>query len=99
MVTREEHYANAKKAEAAGNGCSGCAAKRQKRTFVQLARGAIGITKEVLGADAAPDETVDERWATCSNCPKNDRGICLDCGCHLSAKVRLAGESCPDGQW
>lgn len=79
----------------ASDECPGCKDARHKRTLVELARGALGLLKDALGTDAAPDEVVAARWRLCAGCRHNDRGICTQCNCHLSAKVRLAKEECP----
>jgi len=86
---------------AASTPCKGCGEKTHahNRTWKQLAKGAIGMAKDALGIDAASDDVVSARWATCMSCAENDRGVCAKCGCHLSAKSRIGSETCPLGKW
>lgn len=58
-------------------------------------KGAVGLAKAYLGLDKADDATARRRWSTCTTCEHFDLGLCRLCGCHLSAKVRLASQSCP----
>lgn len=46
-------------------------------------------------------ERVDpsERLAVCAECPANDNGVCLECGCVLENKASQRGETCPLGKW
>jgi len=88
------------KRDAASTPCGGCdKGTKHGRTWKQLAKGALGIAKDVLGIDAAADDVVSARWSICSNCQENDRGVCAKCGCHLSAKSRIGSETCPLGKW
>ncbi len=64
-----------------------------------LLHGAVGVAKAGLGVDAAPADVVKSRWELCSTCDQHDCGRCEACGCFTGAKVRLAGESCPQGKW
>lgn len=64
-----------------------------------IARGAVGIAKVALGADLAPDCAITERYRLCASCSKNDRGVCVDCGCFIGAKIRLGSSFCPAGHW
>lgn len=58
----------------------------------------------------APEEVRQERMLICQACPHYENGVCKTihlpdgtiergCGCRLSAKTALAGESCPQGKW
>lgn len=48
----------------------------------------------------APPELVAARQSACNVCPeKNRKGVCMSCGCTLSAKQWLLTESCPLGKW
>ncbi|MCC7409966.1 MAG: hypothetical protein IT442_18005 [Phycisphaeraceae bacterium] len=58
-------------------------------------KGAVGLAKAYLGLDKADDATARRRWEICTTCEHFDLGLCRLCGCHLSAKVRLASQSCP----
>lgn len=41
-----------------------------------------------------------ERLAICKECPKLLlTGNCTECGCFMSAKVKLPNASCPLGKW
>ena len=64
-----------------------------------LVRGAVGVAKAALGVQAAPAAVVRERWGHCLACLKHDCGRCLVCGCFTGAKIRVAGESCPERKW
>jgi hypothetical protein len=73
----------------------------------KVARGAIGLMKVVTGTGRADNQTIIDRQAICAECErggehKNSRGTpfkCLECGCYVPAKTRLASESCPIGKW
>ncbi|MCC7408332.1 MAG: hypothetical protein IT442_09680 [Phycisphaeraceae bacterium] len=62
-------------------------------------KGAVGLAKAYLGLDKADDATARRRWETCTACEHFDLGLCRLCGCHLSAKVHIASEACPQGKW
>jgi hypothetical protein len=46
-----------------------------------------------------PDDTVEEREATCSTCPFLDGGWCTQCTCWIELKAQLRTEDCPKGYW
>jgi hypothetical protein len=77
----------------------GCPERRMLAGVKRLAAGGIAFITLELGADAAPPDVADLRWSTCLTCDRFDRGICLECDCHLSAKVRLKSQSCPLNLW
>lgn len=87
---------NTKKKE---GGCKGCSEKKNKKSVMNMASGALKIGKAMLGVDYVGDEKTDQRWSICMNCDKNDHGICSECGCSLAQKVRLTKERCPLGKW
>jgi len=64
-----------------------------------IVRGAVGVAKAALGVQVAPVNAVIDRWSICSSCDQHDCGRCKACGCFTGAKVRVAGESCPQGKW
>lgn len=68
-------------------------------TCSQKIKGAIGLAKTALNIDNAEDETVSKRWLLCSVCNKNTSGICSECYCHISAKIRQKTEECPLKYW
>lgn len=76
-------------------------APREPLTPRRVATGAAGLAAEALGVGKADRATAAARWAVCSTCVRFDLGKCAakGCGCHLSAKVRLARETCPLGRW
>ena len=41
----------------------------------------------------------EERLAVCKGCPRFKRGVCLECGCVMKAKAKLARAACPLGHW
>lgn len=62
----------------------------------RVARAAVAGTPVI-----AEPEVVTHRLVVCSQCELwiAERKRCSKCGCHTSAKVRLATEKCPDGRW
>lgn len=44
-------------------------------------------------------EVQQKRFEICRNCGYNDLGVCSACECCIGFKIRLADQSCPDGQW
>lgn len=73
----------------------------QTLTPQRAATGIAGIASEAMGRGLATRATAEDRWSTCLGCDRFDLGKCSakGCGCHLSAKIRLARESCPEGRW
>ena len=57
------------------------------------------------GFSATPPEILAQREATCRACDQwdaaalNASGRCRKCGCSTWAKLRMATESCPLGNW
>jgi hypothetical protein len=56
------------------------------------------------GMPEADEATAAHRLATCRACPEfnaadRDNPTCNRCGCHLTIKVRWAGQRCPAGKW
>ena len=47
----------------------------------------------------ATKDQIGSRTKTCDACPLNANGSCSMCGCGLSAKIRLANQTCPNGMW
>ena len=44
-------------------------------------------------------ETINDRKNICESCEHYDFGVCNECGCFCSAKVKLKSEKCPVGRW
>ena len=70
----------------------------------RVVHGAAGLAKAALGLDKADGNLMMRRWAVCDSCKHAEKigGIVQTCGicrCMLRAKIRLAGETCPTGQW
>lgn len=69
----------------------------------QLAKGVVGIAKNVLNIDILPIEVIRNRMSICSKCEYNNRiegyAQCIKCACIISLKAKLAKESCPLGKW
>jgi hypothetical protein len=65
----------------------------------RLTHGASGLAKAALGIDRADDATIATRYALCMACDRHAIGLCTACGCLCAAKVRVAGEACPEGKW
>tara|TARA_R110000744_G_scaffold66072_8_gene135091 strand:- start:415 stop:726 length:312 start_codon:yes stop_codon:yes gene_type:complete len=76
-------------------GCTSCKVKGLKR----MLQGSAALLKAELGIDAADEETMAKRKATCLACDSYDFGVCNDCGCFCAAKVKLKSEACPQGKW
>ena len=76
-------------------GCGGC----RKPTLAQLVRGAYKLFRAVEEHIDVDDTTIAERKAVCLPCQHNDIGRCQSCGCILWAKIRTAGDACPEGLW
>ena len=74
-------------------------AREQARSWVRMAKGAVGLAATALGAGQADETVVAARWNACARCDRNLAGVCSECGCHLSAKVRLTYERCPIDRW
>jgi hypothetical protein len=80
----------------------------------KVAKGAVGLSKAVLGLDQASDAEKLRRRDICRECPeatrnqrlldKSSKGLttcstCKKCGCNIKAKTSLATETCPIGKW
>lgn len=71
-----------------------------KRSFLKtITSGAVGSARAVLGIDRASDEEIEKRWSICSKCEFHKHWQCLECGCVVSLKIKVASESCPKGFW
>jgi hypothetical protein len=40
-----------------------------------------------------------ERLAVCKGCPSLKKGVCVECGCVMKLKSKLARAACPKGLW
>jgi len=78
-----------------GKECTGCGLAKLKR----LITGSVKLLKSELGIDGTSTDELEMRKKICLGCEFYDFGVCTDCGCFLSAKVRLKSESCPKGRW
>ncbi len=76
-------------------GCGGCS----KPTIAQLVKGAYKLLKAVEEHIDVDERTIAERKAICEPCQHNDIGRCQSCGCILWAKIRTAGDVCPEELW
>lgn len=86
----------------------GCGCKSKIKSAAQtVAKGAVGLTKAVIGLEQAPLPIIEERRGICRGCEHAKpcpllparKCTCSKCGCVLKAKTTLAGESCPIGKW
>lgn len=77
--------------------------KKPESTLEYLGRGIAGIAKAgvaaTTGVGAADEATAKKRYDTCMACDKYKHWRCQECGCFISAKVRVADEKCPLGKW
>ena len=83
-----------------------CCNNKNKSGLAQLAHGAVGLTKALVGIDRAPAAVIAARRAICQQCDRATRhrdGVrvrrCLECKCWIKLKTRIAGETCPLGKW
>lgn len=70
-----------------------------RKSFHWYARGALKRLMTWLRVCETPKRIRETRLTLCGGCDQNVRGKCLKCGCPVSAKVRLATEACPIGEW
>jgi len=70
--------------------CSSCSRFR---------RGAVGVTKAVLGVDRVRPQVLERRLAACQACPHRRRAKCALCTCYVGLKARVSSEVCPEGRW
>ena len=80
-------------------GCSSCEENNRRNGLLHLAKGGAKLLKAQLGIDACDDATIIDRRNICESCEHYDFGVCNECGCFCSAKVRLKSEKCPEGKW
>lgn len=59
----------------------------------------VALTQLQAGINVADSDTVNDRWRTCNECDQFDRGVCRQCGCHMSIKARLTNQACPLEKW
>jgi len=68
-----------------------------------LAQTARDVTQGALSGDQvlAEDATVQTRLETCSKCAlfRIEDSRCLQCGCFMTAKVKLQAAKCPISKW
>jgi hypothetical protein len=89
--------------------CCGQKKDGQESIAKTVVRGAVGITKAVLGVDASTPEEIAARKSVCVPCPHRlhhnqpDRvtGLnrCELCRCYISVKVKVKSATCPLGKW
>lgn len=66
----------------------------------QIAAGIVGLAKVAAQAvgipiDQAPRDAAAKRHVICIGCDRFKSGMCVECGCLVAAKVRIASEQCP----
>lgn len=63
----------------------------------------VEIIKEKVAETIITDDAFNQRMNTCQKCTfYSSDGMsprCLQCGCFLDAKARLADATCPIGKW
>jgi hypothetical protein len=72
--------------------------------LADVAHGAAGLVKVMIGRDKASPELVAQRQAICEGCEHRVMRLgvfhqCDICKCATAAKIRLKGEKCPVGKW
>lgn len=58
-----------------------------------------GVKYAESGFQNVKDDVYDERLKVCLSCDKYDNDRCLECGCFLKLKARMATEKCPLDKW
>ena len=87
--------------------CTGCGDAGRGQRLLRLVRGASGISRSVIGIGLASSVVQRRRMEICQPCKEAVRCVpyapqvckCLQCGCFLKHKTRLAKERCPLGKW
>ena len=69
------------------------------RSIKDTVKGGIGLAKAMTGTDPTSPGKRMERWAICGTCRDNEEGVCRQCRCHLSLKIRVDSEVCPREKW
>ena len=75
------------------------AVEPQRLGLRDIAHGAVGKAKSVLGVGIAPASDISLRQALCQPCGYRNMDKCGICHCPIKDKTRLASESCPAGYW
>lgn len=66
----------------------------------QVAHGAKGLGKVILGIDRPAKQVLTLRMSVCKKCPHlTAKLFCERCGCLIVAKARILAEDCPAGKW
>jgi len=63
---------------------------------------AVGRSAKRVGRGENPVATKEqaaERMAICTNCDSLRNDKCIECGCFMKVKTKVAEESCPIGKW
>ena len=71
--------------------CRGC--------LDRVRNGSVGLAVAVTRGDPVPRPVRLARSESCESCGSRGGPLCRECGCVVSAKVRVASESCPLGRW
>lgn len=79
--------------------CSECEQNRNVRGLRSLIKGGAKLLQSELGINSADETTINDRKNLCESCEHYDFGVCNQCGCFCSAKVKLKAEKCPIGIW
>lgn len=58
-----------------------------------------GIKYTANGFQNVENAQYHKRLLVCATCDRNDNGKCLECGCFLSIKAKMATEKCPLNKW
>ena len=66
-----------------------------------LARDAGKIVQNAVAGNKTLVEPFvrDQRWSTCTGCPRLQNDRCLECGCFMKVKVAFNTSVCPLGKW
>ena len=79
--------------------CTSCEQNRNVRSLRSLIKGGAKLLQSELGIKSAEESLIIDRRNFCESCEHYDFGVCNQCGCFCSAKVRLKSEKCPIGIW
>lgn len=76
-------------------GCPGC----REKTIPEKLSSIYNGWKHLIWTSAEIEKIAKERAVICSECSHNKNGICRQCYCVISAKIRSKIEKCPVAKW
>ena len=81
--------------------CGGEKNQEQMPSLGTMAKNLGGSLAEIAksGVKLCDGETYHKRFSTCQACDRLQNGRCLECGCFMKLKSKLAAMKCPLGKW